>query len=577
MENIKKIKIKRINIVKNEDVYDLTIKNNHNFFANNILVHNCSEIPLSSHDSCRLGSLNLLSLVNNPFTEKAKFDWHKLIKVSRIAQRLMDDIAGLEEEKINVIIEKIKSDPEDPEIKRTELNLWNKILETLKKGRRTGIGLLGLSDAFAALGIQYGTKEASKLGEEIQKTITINCYKESVKLAKERGCFPIWNANLEAGNPFIRRVISDNFSNKEYEEYLKYGRRNIANIAIAPTGTIASEAQTASGIEPVFKIYYRRRRKINPNEDKNKVSYVDANGDSWEEYNVIHYPFIEWFRINSDNQLEFKDAKVFLQQLKEEELDKIIAKSPWNNSESHNIDYIEKINMLGAMQLWNDHSSSCTINLPEKTTIEEVNKIYFHGWKVGCKGLTIYRDGSRSGVLLTTKKDEVDEFKETNAPKRPKTLEADYYIAKADGKEFAVIIGLWKNTNKPYEIFAFENPPASKNTRGRIVKEKKGHYKFINGEFEIENLQLASGRKEERTLTLTASMLLRHGAGINHVNNVIKKIDDNITSFSSVVRRCLSKYIIEEISGEACPECGGKLVRNDGCIHCEKCEYSKCS
>jgi len=581
-------KVVSVTLIGNENVYNGTIDKYHNFFTifkpfdevnqiNQLIINqlNCGEVPLASHDSCRLGSINLFNFVENPFTKKAKFDWDKLNKIAKISQRFMDDIVDLEEKKILDIIKKVENDQEDYEIRRTELNLWKKILDVLKKGRRTGLGILGLADTFAALNIDYGTKESTKFAEDIQKCIVINSYKESIKLAKERGCFPIWNADLEAGNPFIRRVIVENFDNKEYDEYLKYGRRNIANIAIAPTGSLASLTQTTSGIEPVFKIFYRRRRKINPNESDSKISFVDQNGDSWEEYSIIHYPFIEWVKINSDGKFTFNDAKVFLENLSEEDFNKLIAKSPWAKSESHNIDYIEKINMVGLMTKFIDHSVSMTINLPEKITIEEVNNIYFHGWKAGCKGLTIYRENSRSGVLLSKKEDE--DFKETKAPKRPKILESDYYVAKAEGKDFAVVVGLFKG--KPYEIFAFENPPMNKNVKGKTIKVKKGHYKFVNGEFEIENLQLAAERKEERTLTLTASMLLRYGAPINHINHVITKIDENITSFSSVVRRYLSRYITEELNGESCPECGEKLIMQDSCIKCVNpdCMYSKCS
>jgi ribonucleoside-diphosphate reductase alpha chain len=538
----------------------------------------CGEVPLSPYDSCRLGSINLYPFVDDPFTPDAQFNWVKLSKYARIAQRFMDDIVELEEEKVINIIAKINSDPEDPAIKRTELETWEKVLQVLRKGRRTGVGVLGLGDALAALGIKFGTSESTKFSEEIQKCIAINSYKESINLAKERGHFPIWNPDLEAHNPFVRRIVSDNFDNKEYKEYLDYGRRNIANISIAPTGSLAILAQTTSGIEPVFKIYYRRRRKVNPGEKDSVVNFVDPNGDSWEEYNVIHYPFIKWFSENSDDRFTFNGAHEFLKGLEEEAFDELIHKSPWSGSESHAIDYIEKIKMQGAIQKWVDHSISITHNLPEKITLKEVNDIYFQGWKSGCKGLTIYREGSRTGVLISGK-EKKPEFGETHAPKRPNVLSSDYYIAKAKGKEYAVIIGLWPDTNKPFEIFVFENPPLSKNTKGKTIKVKKGHYKFVNGEFEIPNLQLAADSVEERTLTLTASMLLRHGAPIEHVNNVIRKIDDNITSFSSVVRRYLSKYQDpEKTNGEACPHCGDKLIMQDGCQKCVNptCGYSKC-
>ena len=536
----------------------------------------CGEVPLSPYDSCRLGSVNIFPFVSNEFTKEATFNWDKLAKVARRAQRFMDDVVFLEEEKINAILAKIEADPEDPIIKRNEIQTWNNVKDVLRKGRRTGVGLLGLADAMAGMGITFGTPEATKFAEDVQRVITINSYKESVLLAEERGAFEIWDADTEALNPFIRRVISDNFSNAEYDKYLKYGRRNIANISIAPTGSLAILAQTTSGIEPVFKIYYRRRKKVNPGHENVHVSFVDQNGDSWEEYNVIHKPFIDWVA-SQEERFTFAGAEAFLSELSEEEMDKMVAISPWSGSESHAIDYMEKINMQAAIQKWVDHSISVTHNLPADITTEEVDKIYFHGWKSGCKGLTIYRDGSRTGVLITGKEDDkTEEFKESKAPKRPKELFADYYVAKANGRQFAVIVGLYKDTGKPYEIFALENPVGLKNTVGTITKVGKGSYKFINGEFFIDNIQNVS--PEEKALTLTASMLLRHGASIPHILNVIKKIDDNVTSFSSVLRRYLSRYIPEEANGEECPEkdCDGKLIMADGCVKCPVCGYSKC-
>lgn len=572
-------KVISVELCGHEDVYNGTVDDYHNFFtifkpfdkinySKQFIINqlNCGEVPLSPFDSCRLGSINLSNMVLNPYSKAAKIDYTLLADVARVSQRLMDDVVSLEEEKVKDIIKKIKSDPEDPEIKRTELNVWKKVLDVLIKGRRTGVGVLGLGDMLAKLGIKYGTPKATKIINKVFETIAVNSYKESVNLAKERGAFPIWDADKETHNPFIIRVISNHFSNKEYNDYLDYGRRNIANLSIAPTGSLALLARTTSGIEPVFKIYYKRRRRINPNEEGVKVDFVDENGDSWQEYNVFHPEFENWATMKNYNIYNISD----------EELDTIVKQSPWSGAESHNIDYLEKIKMQGVIQKWIDHSISVTHNLPENISVEEVNKIYFAAWKAGCKGCTIYREGSRSGVLITKKK-EKEEFTETKAPKRPRELEADYYVAKASGREFAVIVGLWPGTNKPYEIFAFENPPASKNTKGKVVKVKKGHYKFINGEFEIPELQLAADRIEQRMLTLTASMLLRHGAPIKHVNNVIKKIDETITSFSSVVRRYLSRYIPEEDLEERCPLCGGNLIREEGCVHCDSCSFSKCS
>jgi ribonucleoside-diphosphate reductase alpha chain len=551
----------------------------------------CGELPLSPYDSCRLGSINLYTIVENPFTKDARIDWAELAKRAKYAQRFMDDVIDAEEEKILQILNKITNDKEPEEFKRTEKEVWTKILKFLRNGRRTGVGILGLGDMFAALGIKYGTSEATELAEQIHKVIAINSYRESINLAKERGCFPIWNVDKESLNPFIRRVIGQNFDNKEYDDYLKFGRRNIANLTVAPTGSLAILSQTTSGIEPVFKVYYRRRRKVNPGEKGVKVSFVDDNGDSFEEYNVIHYPFIDWYiqhKIKNlqelmdrggqvSENLSFEEVLAKFKSLPEETLNELIKESPWAGAESHNIDYLEKVHMQGAIQKWIDHSISVTHNLPEKISIKEVNDIYFQGWKAGCKGLTIYREGSRAGVLLSKKEKDESEFKETTAPKRPRVLEADYYAVTAKGIKFAVIVGLWPGTNRPYEVFAFENPPVLKNTRGKIIKLKKGQYKFINGEFEIGDINLTSSRIEEKTLTLSASMLLRHGAPIRYVNHIITKIDENITSFSSVIRRCLSKYIIEEIIGEVCPECGKPLIKESGCSSCKNCGYSKCN
>jgi ribonucleoside-diphosphate reductase alpha chain len=531
----------------------------------------CGEVPLSPFDSCRLGSINLSNMVSKPYKTTSKIDWELLDKTSRFAQRVMDDIVSLEEEKVLQIIKKIKSDPEPAKLKRVELETWETVLDVLRKGRRTGIGVLGLGDMLAKLGIQYGSKKATKLITKLFEAIAVSCYKETVQLAKERGAFPVWDYEKEANNPFINRVIA-NFSEEEYKKFVKYGRRNIALLSIAPTGSLAIEARTTSGIEPVFMISSKRRKKVNPNDPNSRVDFTDENGDSWEEYNVFHYEFINWYGIK--NKLSFFEAQEYLTKLPNDELDLLIITSPWDGSESHDIDYLEKVKMQGIIQKWIDHSISVTHNLPEDISLQEVNDIYFAAWKAGCKGCTIYREGSRAGVLLSNKKE--NEFAETNAPKRPKELEADYYVAKAAGRDFAVVIGRWPGTNRPYEVFAFENPPASKNTVGKIVKIKKGHYKFINGEFEIENLQMAAERIEQKTLTLTASMLLRHGAGVKHVNNVIKKIDENVTSFSSVVRRYLGRYVEEEKTGEKCPECGGDLIREEGCIHCNSCSYSKC-
>lgn len=583
METIKKIKIRNIKVIQNEDVYDITVIKNSNFFANGTLVHNCGEVVLSSHDSCRLGSIVLSSLVKNAYAKDAYVDYDLLSKVSRASQRFMDDIIDLEEVRIMEIINKIKSDPERDEIKRVELNLWEKVLEVAKKGRRTGLGVIGLGDMLAKLGLTYASEESLKVVNKVFEQIAYNSYAESVQLAKERGSFPIWNLEKEQQNPFIIRVISNHFSTKEYNDYCTYGRRNIANLSIAPTGTISLLCNTTSGIEPVFKCYYKRRRKINPNEPNVKVDFVDEVGDSWQEYPVFHPEMMNWMKtLENFKNNTIEEIQNTLSNYTTEELDELVKQSPWFNSESHSINYTAKVIMQGLIQKWIDHSISITHNLPKNISLDEVNNIYIQAWKNGCKGCTVYREGSRSGVLITEdNKDENnnDGFVELNAPKRPKELKADYYIATSNGVKYAVIIGLWEN-GKPYEIFAFENPPVSKNTKGKIIKVRKGEYKFINGEFEIENIQLAADRVEQRAHTILLSMLLRHRAPITHVVNVAKKIDENITSFSSVCRRILSKYIPNEETQEKCPECGdtlgGKLIREESCLHCDTCSYSRC-
>lgn len=386
-----------------ENVYNGTVDNYHNFFCGGfeektksnktklLFVNNlqCGEVPLSPYDSCRLGSINLNNVVLNPFTEKAEIDFNLLKEITKVSQRLMDDIVSLEEEKIIDIINKVKSDLEDPEIKRTELNLWKKVLEVLRKGRRTGVGVLGLGDMLAKLGIKYGTQEVTEIVNKVFETIAVSSYKESVNLAKERGCFPIWDVNKEKENPFIVRVINNHFSKEEYDDYLKYGRRNIANLSIAPTGTLALLARTTSGIEPVFKIYYKRRRKINSNEESIKVDFKDESGNSWQEYNVFHPEFINWYirvRKNVFKDLIDKGKEVpedlslegvikEFETLPEEIINQLIKESPWAGSESHSINYIEKVNMQGVIQKWIDHSISVCLS---KDTLIDTDKGLFY-------------------------------------------------------------------------------------------------------------------------------------------------------------------------------------------------------
>lgn len=572
-------KVKSVEFYGYKDVYNITVDDNHNYHiitkseddkfitSSGICIKNCGEIVLSKYDACRLTSLNLYSYVNDPFTNKSKFDFELFKSHVIIAQRLMDDLVDLEIEKIEAIIEKVKSDSEDSNIKRTELELWETIRNNNILGRRTGLGITGLGDMVAALGLTYGTDEANKKIEKIQKTLSISAYKSSCIMAKERGSFKIYDYEREVNNPYINRLKK---ADEELANMLKdYGRRNIACLTIAPVGTGSLLTQTTSGLEPVFMPSYKRRRKVNPNDKDVNISFVDEVGDSWEEYRVFHHKFSTWLEINGYNIEEIKS-------LNEEELQKIIELSPYYKATTNDIDWVQKVKMQGMMQKWIDHSISVTHNLPENVSVETVSQLYEEAWKSGCKGVTVYREGSRSGVLISNTKKDKEEFKRYHAPKRPKVVDADYYITSAKGKKFAVIVGLLEN--KPYEIFAFENPPINENCRGKIIKVKRGHYDFVlDEEKRIENIQLASELVEERVHTIWISMLLRQGAHIEHIINVAKKIDDNISSFSSAVRRILSKYIESENQEEGCPECGSKLIMQEGCMHCESCTFSRCN
>lgn len=517
-----------------------------------LCVNPCAELILSQYGACCLMVLNVTSYVKNEFLKDAYFDYELFKKHVIIAQKLIDDLIDLELEQIDKIIKKIKSDPENDEIKRTELNLWDNIKKSAINGRRTGLGVTGIGDVIAMLNEKYGNDKSLDIVENIYKTLAINSEKSSIIMAKERGTFPIFNLELEKGHPFLQRIWEAD--PELYKEYVKYGRRNIANTTSSPSGTVSLMSQTSSGIEPVFMLQYKRRKKIMGEVDT-KPDFIDQNGDKWQEYNVYHKGLQTWMNITQETD---------------------INKSPYWGATANEINHIKTVDIQATAQKWIEHSISKTANLPKDASKELVSDLYMRAWEKGCKGFTIYREGSRTGVLVTNEKSE-EEFKENNAPKRPKELKADYYVVSAQGIKYAVIVGLWKDTNKPYEIFAFENPPMDKNVSGRIVKIKKEHYKFINGEFEIDNVQLSADKVEQRAHTIFLSMLLRHGAPLTHIINVAKKVDDNIISFSSACRRVLSKYMEDEKIAEKCPECKvGNLIREESCVHCDQCSYSKC-
>ena len=546
----------------------------------------CGEIPLCPYDSCRLLALNLYSYVDNPFTPKAKFNFDKFKEHVHFAARMMDDIIDLELEKIDSILAKIDSDPEDEEIKHVERHLWEKIHDKAVRGRRMGIGITAEGDMIAALNMRYSSDEANAFAVEVQKTLAVEAYRASVIMAKERGAFPIFDAQREKDNPFINRIKEAD--PEVYEQMLKYGRRNIAMLTIAPTGTTSIMTQTTSGIEPVFKVYYKRRRKINPNDPDSRVDYVDPDtGEKFEEYIVYHHKFVDWLKVNGYNVDE-------VMRLPEAEIEKIVAKSPYDKATANDIDYINKVRMQGAIQKWVDHSISVTINMPNNISADVVAECYMEAWKSGCKGVTVYRDGSRSGVLVDAKKGDGKEEKPATIHERPKVLEADIVRFSNQKENWIAFIGLVNGS--PYEIFTGRveddvlNIPKSI-THGFIVKvplqngttrydfQYKNKYGYVTS---FEGLSHIFD-SEYWNYAKLISGVLRHGMEIDKVVKLVTslQLSDNINTWKAGVARALKRYIPDGTSvdnSQACPSCGqkGTLVYQDGCVKCTSCGYSKC-
>ncbi len=546
----------------------------------------CGEIPLCPYDSCRLLAINLYSYVKNPFTKDAYFDGDLFIKHARIAQRMMDDIIDLEVEKIDNILKKIEADPESDEIKYVERRLWEKIREKSLQGRRTGIGITAEGDMLASLGFRYGSQDAIKFSTEVHKLLALEVYRSSVDLAEERGPFPIYNTEKEKNNPFINRIREN--APDVYEKMARVGRRNISMLTIAPTGSVSICTQTTSGIEPVFMVSYKRRKKVNPGDKNVKVSFTDEVGDSWEEYNVFHPKFETWLKINGYNVEEVKE-------LPDEKLQEIIAQSPYYKATSADIDWVSKVKMQGEIQRWVDHSISVTVNIPENVSEELVSNIYLTAWESGCKGMTIYREGSRSGVLVSNdKKEEEDKtFKETKAPPRPKVLEADVVRFQNNYEKWIAVVGLLDG--RPYEIFTgkaddFYLPPYVE--KGWVIKTRlekgKKRYDFqfqdkYGYNVTIEGLS-RSFDEEYWNYAKLISGVLRHGMPLKYVINLIGQLnvkEDHINTWKNGVVRALKRYMQDGekvASKEACPECGkeGTMVFQDGCKTCSSCGYSKC-
>ncbi|MDC1106303.1 adenosylcobalamin-dependent ribonucleoside-diphosphate reductase [Prolixibacteraceae bacterium] len=540
----------------------------------------CGEIPLCPYDSCRLLAINLYSYVNNPFTPEAKFDFKLFAKHVKHAQRIMDDIIDLELEKIDAIIKKIDNDPEGEEVKRTERNLWANIKRKAEEGRRTGVGITAEGDMLAALGLRYGSEDATDFAVEVQRTLAINAYIGSTELAKDRGAFTIYDAKRETQNPFIQRLKSES---KEFATNLeKYGRRNIALLTIAPTGTTSLMTQTTSGIEPVFMPVYKRRRKVNPNDKDAHVDFVDEVGDSFEEYIVFHHKFLEWMRINNiDTSKRYQN----------EELDELIAKSPYHQATSNDVDWVEKVRMQGLIQKYVDHSISVTINLPNDVSEELVSELYFTAWESGCKGITVYRDGSRSGVLVSaTEKEKKTDKKPTQ---RPKELVAEVVRFQNNKEKWIAFIGLIDEV--PYEIFTgllddedgLLIPRAV--TTGLIIKNKdeegnsRYDFQYSNKrgiKTTIEGLSHKFNPEFWNYAKLISSVL-RHRMPITNVVDLVSSLqfdNETINSWKVGVSRALKKYIPNGTkSGATCTSCKStNVIYQEGCLICKDCGSSKC-
>ncbi len=550
----------------------------------------CGEIPLCPYDSCRLIAVNLFSYVKNPFTAEAEFDYDLFRKHIGYAQRLLDDLIDLEMEKIDKILAKIESDPESEETKATELNLWQKIKAKTLAGRRTGLGTTAEGDMLAALDLRYGTKGATVFSADVHKILALSAYRSSVDMAKERGAFSIYETEREQSNPFINRL--KDVDSKLYEDMQKFGRRNIACLTIAPTGTTSLMTQTTSGIEPVFMPVYKRRRKVNPNDPTVKVDFVDESGDAFEEYVVYHHKFVEWMKING---IEVRTD------YSQEELDALVEKSPYYKATANDIDWLEKVNMQGAIQKWVDHSISVTINLPSDVSEDLIDSLYMEAWKAGCKGCTVYRDGSRSGVLVSTQKEKkVTQpvhpagFEEKHVLKRPIELEADVVRFQNNKEKWIAFVGLMNG--RPYEIFTgladdedgiFCPKSVSK---GKIIKaiddngNKRYDFQFINKRGYKTTIEGLSDKfnPEYWNYAKLISGVLRYGMPIDQVLKLVGGLElnnESINTWKMGVERALKKYLPDgsKAKGQKCPNCGQEtLIYQEGCLICTSCGASRC-
>jgi ribonucleoside-diphosphate reductase alpha chain len=543
----------------------------------------CGEIPLCPYDSCRLIAINLYSYVVNPFKPDAYFDFDMFREHIRKAMRLMDDLIDLEMEKIDSIIAKIENDPEDDSVKRTEYDLWRKIRTKSLGGRRTGLGITAEGDMLAALGLRYGTERATEFAVKVQKTLAVEAYRSSVEMAEERGAFPIYDAEREKENPMILRI--KNADPALYEKMVRVGRRNVSMLTIAPTGTTSLMTQTTSGIEPVFRAFYKRRKKVNPNDKGVKVTYRDDVGDCFEEYFVFHHKFMEWAVSSgyTEEQVRAMDA---------DQLDALMALSPYYKASAGDIDWVAKVRMQGAIQKWVDHSISVTVNLPEDISEEMVAEVYRTAWECGCKGMTVYREGSRSGVLVEVKKKEEAPAKPR---KRPESLEADVVRFRNGSEKWIAFVGMFKG--QPYEIFTGILDEETRTVpqsieHGWIVKVKDPstgksrydfHYVDAYGYPNVVGGISHMFNKEYWNYAKLISGVIRNGMPIVDILNLVQGLSldsESINTWKNGVERALKKYIPDgtrDESGKQCPNCGGhNLIYQEGCLVCADCGYSKC-
>lgn len=588
-----------IEFVGYEDVFNGTVDKHHNFFAGGwasqtrdgkekyiYLNHrNCGEIPLCPYDSCRLLAINLLSYVQNPFTPEAFFDFDRFKKHGELAQRVMDDIIDLELEKIEQILAKIANDPEPEAVKATERDLWLKIREKCLQGRRTGIGITAEGDMLAALGIRYGSDESLDFCENLHRTLALAAYRGSVNLARERGPFPLYDSHREERNPFVQRLREADPD--LYADMTRYGRRNIALLTIAPTGTTSLMTQTTSGLEPVFRISYKRRKKVNPNDKNARVTFTDEVGDSWEDYHVFHIPFRHWLQAKGYDLAE-------VDQMSDAELQQVIAQSPWHRATAEDVDWLQKVHLQGRVQKWVDHSISVTVNVPEEATEALIEQIYLTGWEAGCKGMTVYREGSRSGVLVSDKKPDAkpDVFTETAAPKRPRVLDAAVVSFMNNDERWVAVVGLYQG--RPYEIFTGRAVDSfsilTQVSEGKVVKVKengKNRYDFqytdqAGYKVSIEGLS-RTFNKEYWNYARLISGVLRHGMPLPYVVDMVENLHletASLNNWKNGVVRALRKFIPDGVapSHNTCPSCKtDNLVYQEGCLHCKNCGHSECN